>query len=280
MEPYEPKLILVPMDFSETAAHALRYASALGERFGAHLLVIHACEWLADEAREELQARAEQCIGANVAFDLRVITGEPLAVILVQVRESGANLVVMGTHGRTGLSRLMFGSVTESVVRFCTVPVIAVNSAATETGRVGKILCPVTFTPACRDALQRAAALVDGRGAPLVLFRPIDEEEDGHVRMHDLVRLQKWLPRELVDRCEMKLISAPQDAEEIVRLAKAAGADLIAIGVRAGSSVSDSLRGTVAERVVQQSGCPVLTVNAYTSGVLPIVETRELVTVA
>lgn len=162
MEPFEPKLILVPTDFSETAAHALRYASALAERFGAHLLVIHAdsfvpvvdftampadlfCEVqdsMVENAREVLQAHAEENIGAGVPFELRVITGSAREAIAAQIRESGADLVVMGTHGRTGMNRLLFGSVTEAVMRTATVPVIVVNPGASERAHVGEV--PVT----------------------------------------------------------------------------------------------------------------------------------------
>jgi nucleotide-binding universal stress UspA family protein len=300
MEPYEPKLILVPTDFSEPAGHALRYASNLGDRFRAHLLVIYADPFIppidftasaagvfdfsqdemAGKAREQLQAHAEENIDKRVPFDLRVMIGTPLKSILDQLRECGANLIVMGTHGRTGASRLMFGSVTESVMRFATVPVIAVNPTAMVTGRVDKVLCPVTFTPACRDALRHAAALVNGRRAPLVLLRPV-EKADAHMGMQSLQQLQKWVPGDLVDRCEMKLTPAAGDARGIVAVANATGADLIAIGVPAGRTVYDSLRGTLAERVVQQSNCPVLSVNAYAAGVIHLAETeRELVTVA
>src|ERR1051325_2135932 len=147
METLTPKLILVPTDFSAPAAHALRYAAALGARFGAHLLVIYADtftppvdftlsagglfnvaqEDLIDAAREQLQAFAEANISADVPFDVRVIVGGPVDAIVGQVRESGANLIVIGTHGRTGLRRLLFGSVTEAVMRVAPVPVITVH---------------------------------------------------------------------------------------------------------------------------------------------------------
>lgn len=273
MGPFEPKLILVPTDFSEPAAHALRYASALADRFGAHLLVIHAdrfvpvvdftaipadlfCnvqESMVENAREVLQAHAEENIGATVPFDIRVIVGGTLEAIAEQVRESGANLVVMGTHGRAGMSRLLFGSVTESVMRTCTVPVIAVTPGAPESAHVEKVLCSVSFTEAGREALRRAAALVDSRRAPLVLVQSMND---------DPLRIQQWLPRELVDRCEMMRRSAG-DAEEIVNLATTAGADLIALGVEPDRTVHETLLGTFAERIVQQSRCAVLTVNAH-----------------
>lgn len=281
MEPFEPKLILVPTDFSEPAAHALRYASALAQRFDAHLLVIHADrfvpvvdftatpadvfgdvqESMVENAREILQAHAEENIGEDVPFDLRVIVGGTLDAIAAQTRESGANLVVMGTHGRTGVSRLLFGSITESVMRTSTAPVIAVNPGASERAHVNKVLCPVTFTAASSEALRRAAALVDNRSTPLVLVGAVDEP-DAHMGMHDLLRIQRWIPRDLVDRCEMKLTSAAS-AEEIVRLAGESGADLIALGIEPDVSVYESLRGTVAERIVQQSGCAVLTMNEH-----------------
>ncbi|HUP62532.1 MAG TPA: universal stress protein [Thermoanaerobaculia bacterium] len=288
MELYVPRLILVPTDLSDPAAHALRYASALGERLGAHLLVIYADSFIPPTdftartagvfhlsrdamlatAREDLRKHAGQNVSSRVPFDQRVIIGEPLDAIMAQVRESGADLVVMGTHGRTGVSRLMFGSVTEAVMRVVPVPVIAVNPTATDTADVEKVLCPVTYTPACRDALRHAAALASGPGAPLVLLRPADDDQ-ARMGVDELNQLHGWLPVELADRCQMKLVSAANEAEQIVEAARKVHAQLIAFGVPAGRSATDSLLGTIAERVVQQSRCPVLTVNPYAARVLP-----------
>ncbi len=279
MRPLETRLILVPTDLSEPAAHALRYASALGERLGAHLLVIYADSFIPPTdftanttgvfhlsrdammatAREELLQHAQHNVSSRVPFDLRVIIGEPIDAIVAQVRQSGADLVVMGTHGRTGVGRLMFGSVTEAVMRVVPIPVIAVNPAAANTADVEKALCPVTFTPACRDALRQAAALASGK---LVLLHTVEDDQT-HLEVEELNRLHRWLPPELTDRCETKLIAAADDAAQIVETARKVQAQLIAFGVPAGRSATDPLLGTIAERVVQQSGCPVLTVNPY-----------------
>ena len=285
MNPLETRLILVPTDLSEPAAHALRYASALGERLGAHLLVIHADSFIPPTdltanttgvfhrsrdammatARQELLQHAEHNVSSRVLFDLRVIIGEPLDAIVAQVRQSGADLVVMGTHGRTGLGRLMFGSVTEAVMRVVPVPVIAVNPAAANTADLEKVLCPVTFTPACRDALRQAAALAGGHRAKLVLLHTVRDDQN-HLEVEELNRLHRWLPPELIDRCETKLVAADDEAEQIVETARNVQAQLIAFGVPAGRSATDPLLGTIAERVVQRSGCPVLTVNPYAAG--------------
>jgi nucleotide-binding universal stress UspA family protein len=278
MRPFEPRLILVPTDLSDAAANALRYASSLAERLGARLLVIYADPFIPPTdftantagvfelsrdammaaARKELRRHAERNVRAGVPFDLRVIIGEPLETIVAQVSESGADLVVMGTHGRTGMRRLMFGSVTEAVMRSVPVPVIAVNPLATDMAGVEKVLCVVNFTPACREALRYAAALAGRSEAPLVLLHAVDQAEAG---IEERNRLHEWLPAELAGRCEMKLIASPPEADRIVETAAKVQAQLIAFGVPAGRSATEPLLGTVAERVVQRSGCPVLTVN-------------------
>jgi len=149
------KLILVPTDFSEMASRALRYAATLADQSGAHLLVLYAdnftipvdytttaaqvaigSQQLADNAREELQKYTELNVGPNVPFDVRVVIGSPTTAILNEVHETGADLIVMGTHGRSGVRRLIVGSVTDAVVRMATVPVLTVNEKTTIPARV------------------------------------------------------------------------------------------------------------------------------------------------
>ncbi|HKB80331.1 MAG TPA: universal stress protein [Thermoanaerobaculia bacterium] len=278
MEPSRPKLILVPTDLSGPAAHALRYASALGERFGAHLLILYAdpfvqpfdlssaaaqftiTEEMIEQAREELQRHAELNVSPRVPFDTRVMTESPLDAIIEQACQSGAGLIVMGTHGRTGLRRLLVGSVTEAVMRMATVPVLAVNETASCSATIARVLCPVTFTAASREALRQAAALTVEERAPLVLVRG-KQDQDLQTMVREMVELHEWAPADLATRCEVKVIPSEGSAELILAFARDAKADLIAIGIPENRGLVDVLRGTFAERVVQQSGCPVLTVN-------------------
>ena len=154
METLTPKLILVPTDFSAPAANALRYAAALGARFEAHLLVIYADvfvppvdftisaagvfdvgrEDLIETAREQLEVFAETNISTAMPYDIRVVVGTPTDAIVAQVRESGANLIVMGTHGRRGVRRLVLGSDAEGVVRTAPVPVLLVRAGTRLSG--------------------------------------------------------------------------------------------------------------------------------------------------
>lgn len=273
-----PRLILVPTDFSETAGLAIRYASALAQRLDAHLLVLHADffmppvdfmataagefsatrDFLISEVREQLQRHAETNIHPSVPFDTRLIASSPVTAIVDDANESGAQLIVMGTHGRTGVSRLIVGSITEMIMRKSPVPVIAVNGTSADAGNIRKILCPVEYTDGAKSALRHAAALVNGRSAPIVLLRAIEDVDDPAGYAAELLRLHNWVPAELVDRCELKIVSSRATAEAILAMADVTDPDLIVLGAMPNRTMTEVLRGTVAERVMQHSRCPVL----------------------
>ena len=282
METFRPKLILAPTDFSETAAHALRYASALAERFDAHLLVMYADPFMPavdftaiaastfdfaqqnmiEEAREELEVHAEENVRKSVPYDIRVIIGSPVVAISEVVRETAADLIVMGTHGRTGLRRILFGSVTSDVMRLAPVPVIAVNSATPENADVRRVLVPVTSEHLCHDALPYAAALTSAPDTPFVFLQFADDDRPLEDTLDRLINLQRWAPNELGDRCEFKIMPARQADRSITSVAKFTNSDLIALTIPEGHGLGDALRATLAERIIRQSGCPVLTVNS------------------
>jgi nucleotide-binding universal stress UspA family protein len=145
--------ILVPIDFSPSSQAALEYASFLAARLGATLEVLHVWQpagyvgpdtlallpvssgqagW--EEARQSVRREVERALprGGAAAVGVRVEAGEPADTILAAA-SSGADLVVMGTHGRTGLARLLLGSVAEAVVRRATCPVLTVRVPGTPT---------------------------------------------------------------------------------------------------------------------------------------------------
>jgi hypothetical protein len=162
----------------------------------------------------------------------------------------------MGTHGRTGVRRLLLGSVTEAVMRIAPVPVIAVNPRAPERATIEKALCPVDYTPSCADALRSAAVFAD----KLVLVHGVDQI--GRC-FDELPRLRAWAPPEIVDRCELKLMTSNASPAEIVAFAREIDANLIALGVPSDRTLSESLFGSLAEQIVHHSTCAVLTVNAF-----------------
>jgi nucleotide-binding universal stress UspA family protein len=138
--------ILVPVDFDLVSLSALEYASELARRLGARIHLLHVLEdrgaaaaWTDDYApllaewRERCHDDAEADLSAIAATltvppaSAEVVDGSPAEMIVAQAQRRGAELIVMGTHGRRGLSHALVGSVAERVVRTAPCPVLTVR---------------------------------------------------------------------------------------------------------------------------------------------------------
>lgn len=129
------KKILCPVDFSEESRAALRVAADLATRFDAELTLFHADSEAAARVASAPQATGTldhwrtQAEALGVAHVATVtVNGDPRAAIVEQAKTGGFDLVVMGTHGRTGRDRQLIGSVAETVVRSSRVPVLTVHA--------------------------------------------------------------------------------------------------------------------------------------------------------
>ncbi len=141
--------ILVPTDFSECARHAVPVAASLARLTGARVLCLHVVEPVVQPVgwtpvaepmpAPELGERLEQSAGrdlpafskseefAGLEVEDVIVHGEPAAEIVRAAEERGAGLIVISSHGRTGLGRIIFGSTAESVVRHARCPVLVVK---------------------------------------------------------------------------------------------------------------------------------------------------------
>jgi nucleotide-binding universal stress UspA family protein len=133
----QAKKILFPTDFSSSSDAALKYATALAKDTGAKLSIVHVQEPPAaygggemyygipepDLAALKEMLEAIKPTDPAVPFEHHLVTGEPARTIVKLAKEEGVDLIVMGTHGRTGLGRLLMGSVAEAVVRHALCPV-------------------------------------------------------------------------------------------------------------------------------------------------------------
>lgn len=142
---WPPRIILHPTDFSTQSQHALRLANSLAQQHSARLVVLHVAEpqhppgmlpptphsesYYA-ELRKKLQEL--QPLDAEVHREPRLEEGEPASEILRVAQEIGCDLIVMGTHGRTGLKHLLMGSIAEQVVRKAPCTVLTVKSPIQE----------------------------------------------------------------------------------------------------------------------------------------------------
>jgi nucleotide-binding universal stress UspA family protein len=140
------KKILSPVDFSETSEHALRYSIDLASRLGSEVEVLHVYQLptyalpdgailarpdfvasLTDELQKQLDELLRRYSGHGVELKGRIVEGMPYAEVNRIAEEEGADMVVMGTHGRTGVKHLLLGSVAERVVRTSKIPVLTVR---------------------------------------------------------------------------------------------------------------------------------------------------------
>lgn len=142
----EIKRILCPIDFSETSEHALRYAVDLASRLGADVRLVHAYQLptyalpdgallarpdFVKELSTELQKQLDELIhrysGHGVDLQGKIVEGLAFSEVNRVAEEEKADLIVMGTHGRTGMKHLLLGSVAERVVRTSEIPVLTVR---------------------------------------------------------------------------------------------------------------------------------------------------------
>lgn len=139
--------LLLPADFSDCSAEAARVARLLAERFGSRIVVLHVLDepaaldpmFRGDVPLELLRGRMEQFARENMdAFlashfsgfenvEPMLAAGIPYREIIKKARECGAGLIVIGTHGRTGVEHVIFGSTAEKVVRMAPCPVLSVR---------------------------------------------------------------------------------------------------------------------------------------------------------
>ena len=145
------KRILVPTDFSTASRLALDYAIDLSTRYGASIDLLHVIDTPADVTtypdgffaglpalREQLHEEAERqlvlvaqiCGAANVPFSTHLSTGRAAPTIVQQAADKDVDIVVMGTHGRSGLEHFLLGSVAERVIRSAPCPVLTVRDRA------------------------------------------------------------------------------------------------------------------------------------------------------
>jgi nucleotide-binding universal stress UspA family protein len=135
--------ILFPTDFSTVGQTALEMATSLARDRGAKLLIAHVEEppmaygggelyyGIQEPDREELRRMLAEVVPTDpaVGYEHKLLVGSPAGAIVHLAEKEGVDLIVMPTHGRTGLSRLLMGSVAEEVVRKATCPVLTVKSA-------------------------------------------------------------------------------------------------------------------------------------------------------
>ncbi|HVQ30804.1 MAG TPA: universal stress protein [Vicinamibacteria bacterium] len=287
------KKILVPVDLSEGSRAALDYASGLARKLGAHLTALHvtapyvtyeplpAFPPLAplDPSRQRAVEESLRQFVAPPGSDeappaVLVREGDPADEILAEATASGADLIVLGTHGRRGFERWVLGSVTERVTRKADRPVLAVPQRAAA-ATFARVLCALDLSDSSPETLTHAAALAGALDAKLnVLYVASDSHwyEPGPLAGVDLdavrqavgqssrKRLAEMVARHVPDGTEVELRVAFGRAHREIEEAAGEGADMVVLGASASSGVDRFFFGSTVQHVLRAGVCPVLVV--------------------
>jgi nucleotide-binding universal stress UspA family protein len=298
--------ILCPVDLSANSRAALQQTLALARWYEAKVTVLHVFRQVAvvDTAaaalgtgmymppvplpevdRATMERRVSEFVTATPgAADVTVHLCEGANVreeVLREASEIGADLIVLGSHGLTGIKRLMLGSTAEDVLRHAPIPVLIVPAHATSTASTGvpfkQIVCAVDFEADSYRALRYAFDLAQESDAQLTLLHAV-EMPAVHVGADDVMfdleftrqaairdareRLESLVPDAARAYCTVHADVVEGPAQHaILQLATDVGADLIIMGVRDRSAFDVAVFGSHAQAVVRAAHCPVLTVH-------------------
>lgn len=295
------RTVLHPTDFSTRSEAALPHALWFAEEFGADLHLLHAVVLHAadpanpelkfpdlDEAYEEieewaslrLQEATPEVEHPDVTvkqFRHRGVSAAP--VILDHVEEHDVDLVVMGTHGRRGLRRMLLGSVTEEILRSAPCPVLTVREDGGGRGEPpARILAPIDFSENADVGLRRAGELAKRTGAELHVLHVVHEmayPDPYFAQAANLRAMAKAAREEVPEAMQRKVadvlgeeasksaryhMPAGPEAATIADFVEEHDVDMVVMASHGRSGVERVFLGSVAEGVVRRSRAPVLVV--------------------
>ena len=282
--------ILFPNDHSACAGVAFLHALDLARTHGAELHMLHVRPPARPGAPDCPAAAHPTCLDAAARAGVRLVQVEeraprPALGILTYARAWRADLLVMGTHGRQGLDRLLLGSVAEEVVRRADCPVLTVRPDAVQTPHaLRRVLAPVDFSPSSWLAVAYAEHLAALSGAQLDLLHVVETlptyglvdippafpppsgevEAEAHEALRDLAR-EAGGPRPAL----ATHVLAGHPTIGVLQAAASLCPDLIVLPTHGRSGLKRLVLGSVAEQVVRRATCPVLVVRGEGRGLLP-----------
>lgn len=288
------KQILVPTDFSENAQHAVSYAVGLAKQCSAKLHLLHtpviptyllmdlsyspgpeAVTRILNDAQEAIDQQAKVVASAGVEHFTAIREGTVHEVIRDYAKEHDVDLVVVGTHGRSGVAKLMYGSVTERVLKTVHTPIIVVPPEGGELPSV--IVMAYDFSSPGKRAAELARAIHGVFHGPLHLVHSYldvwgeytdrgavvgeaaeKRREALHLGLEEMLEADaKELFSIDAQTIQTHLVTG-DPAEGILRVAEDVGATLICAGTTGKSGIERLLIGSVARRLLHDSKVPLL----------------------
>jgi nucleotide-binding universal stress UspA family protein len=299
--------IVCPVDFSDCSRHAFDHAVAIARWYEAELAVLHVftdrqpVDMIPTLAGPSLRTPVRPGLGRQqeVAREVhRFVKGSDIEGVDVEemVQEAPdiateilargavrkADLLVLGSHGRSGVQRILLGSVTERVLRTSEIPTLVIPARADHVsfGHAApfkRILCPIDFSSSALDALSLAMALAEEGDADLTILHVVDTPPElvdaamvSGAAVADICakaeascrrRMESLVPESVRSYCTVDgVVANGRPSTEILRLAHEGRADLIVMGVHDRGAIDLMVFGSKTHEVIRSSQCPVLTV--------------------
>ena len=298
--------ILCPCDFSDFSRRALDHAAALAKWYESTVTLFHVCAVaptavyapaspilpsmiLTGEDRDEVLASMKRFaateVDASIPIEFEITEGTAAAEILARARAMPSDLIVMGTHGRSGFERLLLGSVAEKVLRKAACPVLLVPRRVADVVPAPpvlfkRIVCGIDFSECSMHALNHAISLAQEADAHLTVLHVLElptELPPGQpepvlkrpAKIRALIAsieedrrllLQQAVPESVRQYCTVETVLATGTPyREILRVAAEQKSDLVVIGVHGRGAADLFFFGSTTQHVVRQAACPVLT---------------------
>ena len=297
--------ILCPIDFSDFSRRALDHALVLAHWYKSAVTLLHVraiapfaayapgsgvlpSAMLTPDDRQsildEMKRLATSEAGAGANLRCEIAEGPIADAIVSQAAEGLADLIVLGTHGRSGFERLVLGSVTEKVVRKAGCPVLtvprAVGDVVPASPSFKRIVCAIDFSTCSMQALEYALSLAQEADAHVTVLHVVEVPSNLELEMHETAmagpaslreyiaateseqraRLADAIPATARTYCTVDTVVATGSPyREILRVASERESDLIVIGIHGRNPADLLFFGSTAQHVVRRAACPVLT---------------------
>lgn len=298
--------ILVPIDFSAPSDAALAHARMFARTWTSTLHLLHVTSDRLTPPHEGGHPYAEPAALRQIRdrltdedrhrrLKIRVVERSvPAEAILSYARTAEIDLIVMGTHGRSGIAHLLMGSVAEDVVRRAPCPVLTVQRAPEAAAPFTRMLVPTDFSGPSDAALDCARLLQLRFGASIHLLHVLEDEQiagpfGAEVFVTEAPETRAARLRDARERLSHRVSAADREsgrvtseilfgptASTIVHYAADNGFDLVLMGTHGRTGLAHVLVGSVAERVIRGAACPVMTTHGeQPCAMVPVSAERE-----
>ncbi|NGZ11846.1 MAG: universal stress protein [Nitrospira sp. LK70] len=286
------KRILFATDFSSCAHHAEAYAAFLANAYEATVTILHVLEIYegtyvttvqdpneTQEQLDEIVRRLAQPAG-RVKHQQRA--GIPDTIICETAQEVRADLIVLGTHGRTGLRHVLLGSTAERVLTMASCPVLTIRKLEQLEGHVAtkpihfkQIAVPIDFSDCSLEAVEYGVQIAKNFDASLTLLHSLEplsygiDLTFGHAaeqNRQQIVTRLKLVADEVQSQgvSVRTVIRGGMPADSILDFIDSSDCDLVVMGTHGRRGLSHLVKGSVAEAVLRRASCPVLAARHFT----------------